>query len=576
MELSAKHDLLQGNAVMPSHLEVISFDNGLNLKDSSIVLKDGELVEAQGMSYDTTGIIEARTSKSKLIGVSREVNGIHQNDGYVIALGSDGTLKYNSTSTPLIQFSYLGVLSNADRPIFCDYEDFTFIVNGDDKKVFLDGAWYEWDIDAPTVAPSASVGASGNPSGTYSLYYTYLITFPNGTVVETAPSPAGTVAVTAQKIEWSGIGICAYVGATTIHRKLYRTSTALVETYYVTTLTNNTATTYSDNFSDATLEINSIIETADYTVAPDNTDYTVEHIERVFCIKDNYLYPSVPYQPFNFDSTEVIQVTAVNDNIIAGAAWGDQLCLATTNKWYRLHGSDSDTWMIKNTYAHTGIINKYTIVPTRHGILGLWYDGIYLFDGSVSKNITNDKLNKTFFSETISDLSSCYSSWDGRKYYFHYPISGTTISKRLVIDMTKYPDVKIYNDDFVPNAHEYYPIDGTNNYGYQGSHYQEGGSDVCILNMTTGDRVCKDLTQQKQLEYFYYDCFTNDKDLKINIYIDDVLQHTITLNNSARTKDRVTLPNKQGYRISVNVSADDFRGMTIYEPWVLSVNPTGV
>jgi hypothetical protein len=569
---------------LATHTEIVTFDKGLITKKASIVLDDGELVTAQGMSSETLGTVEPRSSKQKVSSTQvGTINGIHRNNNYVF-ISDAGNIRWKWDLDgycglyvpPNGNFTAVGTLISKSRPVFCDYEDFTFVVTGTDKKVFLDGNWYDWDMPAPQTAPTGATGAAGNPSGTYSLYYTYLITFPNGTVVESPPSPAGTVTVASQIITWSNIKPCPYeVNGLKVTRNLYRYSTGLIETYYVATISDNTTTTYSDNLADVSLEISSILETSGYITPPENPDYAVLHLERVFCFVDNYIYPSVAYMPFNFNSTEVLQVTSTDDKLISGVVWGDQLCMATTSTWYRLHGSDSDTWQIKSTYAHTGIINKHTMKATRYGVLGLWYDGIYLFDGSVSKNITANKIEKSLFTG-ISDINSCYAEWDGRKYYFHYPTTGTTISKRLVLDMTKYPDLVIYNDDFIPTAHEYHEITGINYYGFNGYHYEEGGSDVCALSLKTGDRVCKNILKEKQLEYLYYDCNTNGKDLIVTIYLDDVLAATKIINNSTRTRDRVDLPNKQGYRVSISITAADARGMIIYEPWALSVNPSGI
>lgn len=568
---------------MPSHTEIITFDKGLNSKKAPLLLEDGELVTAQGMSADHPGVIEPRSSKQK-VNVTQygTVNGMHRNVNQVL-LTDAGTVRYKwdldgycDLYTPANgDFTSLGTLASTNRPTFCDHEEFTFVLTGNDKKVFVDEGWYDWDIPGPANAPTGTAGATGYPNGTYSLYYTYLITFPNGTVVETAPSPAGSVTVALQKIEWSNIKPCPYAGTgVTIHRKLYRYSTGLIETYYVATIADNTTTTYSDDYTDAQLEINSIIETADYTPPPDDPSFAVSHLQRVFVIAENYLYPSEAYLPFNFKTTEVLQITQLGDNLVCGVVWGDQLFIPSKSKWYRLHGSSSATWQIRNTFAHAGIINKHTVKVTRYGILGQWYDGIYLFDGSVSKNLTDKKIQKSVFTG-ISSVSSCYSEWDGRKYYFHYPVSGTTLSKRLVIDMSTYPDPAIYEDDFIPTAHSYHEITGINYYGYGGYHYEEGGTDTVSFAMTTGDRAAKNILQQKQLEYFYYDINTGGKDVVVTITMDGETAFTKTLNTTARTKDRVQLPQKSGYRFAVSVTAANARGVTIYEPWAISVNLTG-
>jgi hypothetical protein len=563
--------------------EVITFDKGLSTKKSPLLLEDGELVTAQGMSYDVFGAIQPRSSKQKVSATQLgTINGLHRNVNTVM-LSENDNLRYKWDLDGFCDlyvpangdFTVAGVLNSSNRPVFCDHESFTFVVTGNDKKVFSGSNFYEWDINPPSQKPIGTAGSAGNPNGTYSLYYTYLITFPNGTVVETAPSPAGSVTVSSQAITWSGITPCLYVGTgLTIHRKLYRYSTTLIEIYYVATIGDNTTTTYTDDFTDAQLEINSILETVDYVIPPPNPTFIASHLQRMFCVEGSYIYPSEPYLPFSFDWSSVLQVTQLGDDLQCAIKWGDQLYLPTKNTWYRLHGSSSDSWQIKQSFAHNGVLNKHTVKASRYGIFGLWTDGIYLFDGNVSKNITLQKVGKALF-DGISDRDSCYSEWDGRKYYFHYPESGTTLSKRLVIDMGSYPEIVVYNDDFIPTAHYYDPETTINYYGFNGYHYEEGGADVVSFSMKTGDRAAKNLMKHKQLEYFFYDINTGGKDVTVSIYIDDESAFTKTINTSERTKERVQLPQKSGYRFSVEVTAADARGITIYEPWAVSVNLTG-
>lgn len=568
---------------MSQYIETITFDLGRVDKRSPILLQDGELVTAQGMSYETPGIVEPRTSKQKISSTAvGSINGLHRNINYVL-LADAANVRYKwdldgycDRYTPVSEdFTAAGTLISSNRPIFCDYEEFTFILTGNDKKVFVCGNLYDWDINAPAAAPAGTAGASGNPNGDYLLYYTYLVYFPNGTAVETAPSPAGSVTVSSQKIEWKNIGICPYAGSNlTIYRKLYRYSTTLIENYYVTTIYDNTTTTYSDNNSDATLELNAAISTSSYVTPPDDPSYACFYLQRLFVTAANYLYPSEAYYPFNFKNTSALQITQLGDDLVACVPWGNQLFIASTSQWYRLQGTDADSWQIKTTFATNGIINKHTIKATKYGIIGLWHDGIYLFDGNTTKNITASKIAKSVF-DSISSKSSCYSEWDGRKYYFHYPTSGTTISKRLVLDFTSYPEIICYDEDFIPTAHHYNAITNINYYGYAGYHYGEGGTDTVGLSIKTGDRIAKNAVQQKQLEYLFYDIYTNNKDVVVSIYVDDTIAYTKTLNNTARTKERLLLPRIQGYRFYLTITVADARGIVIYEPWAISVNLTG-
>ena len=77
-----------------------------------------------------------------------------------------------------------------------------YAVSGQHPKKTTDGTtWHNLGIQKPQAGPTVAAGAAGNPSGTYSCYVTFVSTLGG----ESAPSAAGTVTVTAQKIEWSAI-----------------------------------------------------------------------------------------------------------------------------------------------------------------------------------------------------------------------------------------------------------------------------------------------------------------------------------------------------------------------------------
>jgi hypothetical protein len=274
---------------------------------------------------------------------------------------------------------------------------------------------------------------------------------------ETGPSPPTTVSCTSQYLNWSNIGICPYSATgVEINRCLYRYSADLGATYFYYTIPNNTQTTLEyDDTPDATLATNEQISTTSYSVPPDGFSDIELYLQRIFGIKGTYLYWSEPYLPFTFKTTSSINVTDVGNELTAVVFWGDQLYLSSKSKWYRLAGSDPDTWAIKNTFADNGIINPHTAIATKYGIPGLSYDGIYLFDGSISKNITEKKLGRKMFLD-ISDYDACYAEYDGSHYYFYYPESGSVLSKCIIIDFTFYPEYRFYNDPFIATAHEFH------------------------------------------------------------------------------------------------------------------------
>jgi len=184
-------------------IEPITFDKGLNTARSPLLLAEGELVTAVGMSYANEGVIEPRESRQKvsvtqygtISAIRRSVNNVLLVDGENVRWKWDLDGYCDLYVPPNGDFTLLGTLLGTARPRIADFDDFAFIATKDSRKAFVSGNLYDWDIPAPQNPPSAAAGAAGNPTGTYSLYYTYLIYFPNGRAVETAPSPAGSFCI---------------------------------------------------------------------------------------------------------------------------------------------------------------------------------------------------------------------------------------------------------------------------------------------------------------------------------------------------------------------------------------------
>ena len=449
---------------MPELMDTFSFDKGLNTRKNSVVLQEGELQECNGFAFENDGYLKPLKPRLQVHhSPYGQIRNIHRYQNHIImAEGENIRYKWDMRGycdryIPADEeFTTIGT-GTANRYRMVDYRDWVFMVNGHANRLFSRGALYPWGVDAPTSAPGGSAGASGNPSGTYSLYYTYLVTFPNGEQVESAPSPAGSVTVTSKKIEWTGIGICQYNSANVkISRILYRYSSTLGATYEVIEIGDNTTTTYSDDEADGTIQLNPIISTEDYDVPQDPFTDIDLYLQRVFGIKGTYLYWSEAYLPFNFKTSSDINVSTVGEDLVGVRSWGEQLYIPSRQKWYRLYGDSANTWGIKTTYTDRGVINTNTIDVTRYGILGMWYDGIYLFDGSFSKNITEKQIGRKLFTDTISNTDACYSEWDGAHYYFYYPTSGSVLDNCLIIDFAYYPNLRFYNDPFIATAHEYH------------------------------------------------------------------------------------------------------------------------
>jgi hypothetical protein len=571
---------------MTTPLESFSFDKGINRKKKNrLLLGEGEVYACENFSYDHDGVLEARAARTSLATSYATINKIHRYEDDVITSskalcpGSQSYFNYiYRRATAGTTYAKIDIMSGDIIPVSLDYQKFTFFVDDEsEKRAISEGVSYKWGVDNPATAPLVIAGASGNPSGTYNCCVTFLVEWPNGKSYETGPSPVATITLTTDKVEWHQIPICPYESGTAgmiIYRRLYRSVDGIY--YRVTTIENNTTTTYSDDLTDAALQLLTVLSTEGYGPPPAIITDMALHLQRVFAVYGDTLYWSEIYMPFAFDVNSNVVVTRADEDLVGCIAWGDQLWLVSKRRWYRLQGSSYATWNIKQTFTDSGVVNKHTLAQTKYGILGLWYDGIYIFDGMSNRNLTEKILGKEFFTD-LEDLSVCYSEFDGRKYYFYYASTGSTLNACIVLDFGEYPDIRIYSDTFIAGGHFYYTETGHRYLGRTAIEYQETGSETIVTSLTTGDKVFGNIAQRKNLEYLYYDINTNSKDVTVTIYVDGVSAHTITLNTSSRTRARSGLfpGTAEGYRVSMKLDCADSQSLEIYAPWILQATLVG-
>ena len=574
-------------------IQLFTFEKGINKrKENPIRLDEDELQSCSGLQFGKEGMLECRPTRTAVNPTPLgSIHNIHRYMNWVL-VGDDYNVRYkwdlngycNQYTPADDEFTSVGSLSSDRRLSLTDYWKFTFLVNGRDKKAFTHGNLYEWGIANPSGAPAGTKGDENESyvaAGTYSLYYTFQVMFPNGHIAETGPSPAGSVTLdAAAEIDWTGIQPSNYSGTgCRIWRNLYRTVSGT--TYFVDSIKNNTDTTYTDIKSAITT--NALLGTSTYEGPPDGFVDVEWYLQRVFGIKGEKIYWSEPYLPFAFATASNLAASSKGDDLVAVANWGDQLFMPTQTTWYRLVGSDATTWEIKRSFTDMGIINRHTMQKTKYGILGFWYEGICLFDGSTSINITEKQLGKSFFEDIVTSesgiLSSpCHAHFDGTKYYFYYPEDGeSTLTQCLVLDFAMYPSIKMYHDDFIATAHEYHRPTGIRYLGKSnGYQYEEAGEDETIsTSLQTGDSVFTDIIHQKNPMYLYYDLDSDGKDVTVTIYVDGSSAQTITLNVDEREKKRMKLLQKDGYRIGLGISCSDSQGLKIYSPWAIDATPFG-
>jgi hypothetical protein len=100
---------------------------------------------------------------------------------------------------------------------------------------------------APSAAPMAATGSSGVLTGAYQ----YLVTFTNGSGETTAGPASATVNPSSQQVSLTAIP--TGITGTITGRNVYRTKAGGSTFFLLTTIADNTTTTYTDNTADSSL-----------------------------------------------------------------------------------------------------------------------------------------------------------------------------------------------------------------------------------------------------------------------------------------------------------------------------------
>jgi len=593
--------------------EFFYFHDGMNRKKSPLLLGQAEAYTLEGFSMEKAGVLEPRVQRATLKTITTLAynQGIHRNESNVYAFQdhkchgqasnasawtSDGLSDnffnhiYRRSSDSDGTYSKIGISRGSNRASVRDYKNFTFFADGEDVFV-LDGQYqHDWRIPNPDKAPYlekvASVYGFGDNGESFNYRYTYYLTFSNGEVVETGPSPAKSITFAAQSyvrvfVPKFCIEFPYSRDNITVESVIYRTANG-GSTYYKVfkgavpyqdpiDAFSNVDEQYNDTMSDATLITQTALTTTLYNPVPAYFDDIELHLQRMFGIKNDTLYWSEEYLPFAFKTASNIVVSSGGEDLKAIVAWGDRLWIVSDATWYCLVGSDDDSWAIKYTWTDKGITNTHTVARTEYGILGLNYEGVCLFNGYTSKCITEQILGKEFFDDIV-DLDLCYASWDGRKYYLYYPSSGSTINDSIILDFTNYPQIIVYKSDFNATGRMHYYPAGTTYVVLGGYEYIEGGTATINSTWQTREVDFGDITERKALKELHYDLTGT---VSVAIYADGSLAQTVSITETSRTRDFVKLARIEGYRFYMIITCSATASLELYEPMTLTAVNAG-
>lgn len=174
--------------------------------------------------------------------------------------------------------------------------------------------------------------------------------------------------------------------------------------------------------------------------------YIANHSDRVWVADGNSLYfsvldTSVTEENFNdFDTANnagQINVPAGKGDTITGIySFGNALFVFQRKAIYAIYGNSPANFELRNITNETGMIDKRTLVEYEDFLVFLSDSGVYMFDGSNLKNISDNKVN-SLIDTWASKTTPVATQWDNKYLIAYTPSGGSYNSEALFYDFTR-------------------------------------------------------------------------------------------------------------------------------------------
>jgi len=285
---------------------LLNFEGGLNTRDIDSRIRDTELSDIRNFTYDKKGALTLRGGFTKINTTAIGSDPIMSLGGYYksgateefIATAGTSIYKYDSSTQ---RFTAIKTGLSGDGLVFGmhQYMNHFYMGNGTDPIQVYDGT-NVWDIGytKPASAPTASDGGAGSMSaGTYK----YKVTF---YYADGESNPCDSYAeVTIADSHQVSLSDIPTGNSRVTQRKIYRTTAGGTTYKLLTTISDNTTTTYTDNTPDSGLGADMDTDND----APPACKYIVNHKGRLWLAGDSNnpsrLYYSKSLHPESFPST---------------------------------------------------------------------------------------------------------------------------------------------------------------------------------------------------------------------------------------------------------------------------------
>lgn len=341
----------------------VFFDGGLNNKYERALIGDNESPECANVIFEN-GAVETRGGtvllNSASVG-SFSCDGLFtrnddSSDVQTMVAWWNGSLHtYDGASTFTTVPSAVSVFTAGVAVTAAEYENYMYFGNGNSTPYKYGGdsdTFTRHGVPAPTTTATAGTAPSGtNLTGDFY----YAVSYVNSNLVEGDISPfTSTFTAASEDIRLTSIPVAPQSFGVN-SRRLYRTENGGSTLKLLTTLNDNTTTTYDDAVADLALSTTAPTDQGE----PPNYSVVLFHQARLFCIdpSDQLVKYSEIGNPYVFKATSFLRLGDTSGDVPVGLSIYDNslvvFCQNSTWIVYMASTADTDWQVIKvrSTYG---------------------------------------------------------------------------------------------------------------------------------------------------------------------------------------------------------------------------------
>jgi hypothetical protein len=321
-------------------------------------------------------------------------------------VATDGTI----TNVTLPTGVYIA--TTADPPSIAILDRYVVIANSPTKPIWIDpdGVCRPLPIPIPKQAPTCAAGAAGGLTGTFRVKVSYLIKDNLGNDLAEGPMSVASlpVAVVAQFISMTNIPISPEPAVNA--RRLYRTATGPGTEYFEWfDIEDNLTTTATDDASDAALSL--LPAPDDLGTCPARLSLVVEWKGRLWGVASSEvdsLRFTADGKIYAWPAENTLLVRPVGRDrfgITGFLPRRDELGVGRRDYLWKVIGNDETDYRMVKLVEGKGIYGPRSVVVTRDVARWLADDGVYAWDASGVKCISDDDVKGWFTTDSYFNRS---------------------------------------------------------------------------------------------------------------------------------------------------------------------------